>query len=161
MNKVILMGRLTKDAELRYTANTNAAVASFTVAVDRKFKQEGQPTADFINCVAWGKTAEFVNNYFKKGHRIALTGRMQTRTWDDAENKRHYITEVIVDEVEFAESKREDYSGDAYARPQFQPPVPANMAPAPADIAPTPADAGPAPVAEGYFPIDDDGEIPF
>lgn len=139
MNKVILIGRFTKDPELRYTGNTNTAVASFTIAVDRRTKQEGQPTADFISVVAWGKTAEFINNYFKKGNRIAITGRIQTRTWDDAENKKHYVTEVVADEAEFVESK----SGSQGQAPSRQDKVD--------DMVPS----------GGYFPIDDDGDIPF
>ena len=146
MNKTILIGRLTKDPEIRYTVN-NAAVTSFTVAVDRRFKQEGQPTADFIPVVAWNKTAEFVSNYFKKGNRIALTGRIQTRTYDDKDGKRVYVTEVVADEVEFVESKRED-SG-SQARNEYMPSgisESAGMNSSPQD---------------GYYPIDDDGEIPF
>lgn len=112
MNKVILMGRLTKEPEIRYTPSNGTAVCQFTVAVDRRFKSEGQPQADFINCVAWRTTAEFVSKYFTKGSRIAIVGQIQTRTWDDNDGKRHYVTEVIADEVEFCESKRQqnDYA---------------------------------------------------
>lgn len=106
MNKIILIGRLTRDPELRYTSN-NTATTSFTVAVDRRFKQEGQPTADFISVVAWGKTAEVISKYFKRGNRIALTGRLQTRNYDDKDGKKVYVTEVVTDEVEFVESKKE------------------------------------------------------
>ena len=106
MNKVILIGRLTKDPEIRYTAGNNTAVCQFTVAVDRRFKSENQPTADFIPIVAWRQTAEFVSKYFTKGSRIALVGQIQTRSWDDTEGKKHYVTEVIADEVEFCESKK-------------------------------------------------------
>lgn len=110
MNKVILMGRLTKDPELKYTPGNNTAVCQFSIAVDRKFKSEGQPTADFINIVAWRKTAEFVSKYFTKGSKIAVVGQIQTRSWDDTEGKKHYVTEVIADEVEFCESKKESPS---------------------------------------------------
>lgn len=106
MNKIILIGRLTRDPELRYTA-AQTATTSFTVAVDRRFKQEGQPTADFISVVAWGKTAEVIGKYFKRGNRIALTGRLQTRNYDDKNGKKVYVTEVVTDEVEFVESKKE------------------------------------------------------
>jgi len=106
MNKTILMGRLTRDIELKYTQN-NTAVAKFTLAVNRKYKQEGQPDADFINIVAWGKTAEFCSKYFAKGRQIALTGRIQTRTWDDNDGKKQYATEVVAEEVFFADSKKE------------------------------------------------------
>lgn len=104
MNKVILIGRLTKDPELRYTTS-NTAVCQFSIAVDRKYKSEGQPTADFINIVAWRNTAEFVSKYFNKGSRIAIVGQIQTRNYDDKDGKKVYVTEVIADEVEFCESK--------------------------------------------------------
>lgn len=104
MNKVILIGRLTKDPELRFTTS-NTAVCQFSIAVDRKYKSEGQPTADFINIVAWRSTAEFVSKYFNKGSRIAIVGQIQTRNYDDKDGKKVYVTEVIADEVEFCESK--------------------------------------------------------
>jgi single-strand DNA-binding protein len=107
MNKVILIGRLSKDPELRYTAS-NTAVCQFTVAVDRRFKSENQPSADFIPVVAWRQTAEFVAKYFSKGNRIAVTGQIQVRSWDDTEGKKRYATEVIADDIEFVESKRQD-----------------------------------------------------
>ncbi|MBO4325702.1 MAG: single-stranded DNA-binding protein [Clostridia bacterium] len=107
MNKVILIGRLARDPELRYTAS-NTAVCQFTVAVDRRFKSDNQPQADFIPVVAWRQTAEFVAKYFSKGNRIAITGQIQVRSWDDTEGKKRYATEVIADDVEFVESKRQD-----------------------------------------------------
>lgn len=107
MNKIILMGRLTKEPEMRYTA-TSKAVCSFTIAVNRKMKQEGQPDSDFFQIVTWNKTAEFCNNYFKKGQQVAITGRLQNRSWDDADGKKRYATEVIADEVFFADSKKAD-----------------------------------------------------
>lgn len=105
MNKWIGMGRLTKDPELKYTSS-NKAVASFTLAVNRRFKQDGQPEADFINIVAWNKTAEFCAKYFTKGSQVAVVGRIQTRTWDDSEGKKHYVTEIVADEAYFADSKK-------------------------------------------------------
>lgn len=105
MNKVILIGRLTRDSELRYTA-ANQAMLRNTIAVDRRFKQEGQPTADFVSFVAFGKTAEFISNYFSKGARIALAGRIQTGSYDNADGKKVYTTDVIVEEAEFTESKK-------------------------------------------------------
>lgn len=106
MNKWIGLGRLTKDVELRYTQQSNKAVCNFTVAANRRTKnEEGKYEADFINCVAWDKLAEFINQYFHKGDTIALVGRLQTRTWDDSEGKKHYITEVVVNEVYFAGKK--------------------------------------------------------
>lgn len=150
MNKAVLMGRLTKDPELRSTAS-NISVCSFTVAVDRRFKSEGQPTADFIPVIAWRQTAEFVAKYFTKGSRIAVVGSIQTRQWDDKEGKRHYATEVVADEVEFCESKRNDSGsyagGNDYPAPSSAPA--ANH---------TERDAIPA---EGFYPLDDEGDIPF
>ena len=112
MNKVILMGRLTRDPEVRYTQNTNTLVASFSLAVNRRFKSEGQPDADFINIVAWGKTAEFCSKYFKKGQQVGVIGRIQTRNWDDEQGQKHYVTEVIAEEAYFADSRKDgDGSG--------------------------------------------------
>lgn len=108
MNKVQLLGRLTKDPEIRYTQTNNTAVASFSLAVNRRFGKEGEERqADFINIVSWGKTAQFCEKYFKKGMQIALVGRIQTRTYDDTEGKKHYVTEVVAEEVYFADSKKE------------------------------------------------------
>ena len=107
LNKVVLMGRLTRDPELRYTPS-NVAVVSFTIAVDRNFVRQGeQRQADFINVVAWRSTAEFLAKYFVKGQLLALSGSLQTRTYDDKDGKRVYVTEVVADEVYFAESKRD------------------------------------------------------
>lgn len=124
MNKAILIGRLTKDPEIRYTAGNNTAVCQFTVAVDRRFKSENQPTADFIPIVAWRQTAEFVSKYFTKGSRIAIVGQIQTRSWDDDERKRHYATEVIAGNVEFCESKRQDGNQQTGAAPSISVPPP-------------------------------------
>lgn len=108
MNKVQLLGRLTRDPEIKYTQTNNTAVANFSLAVNRRFVKEGEERqADFINIVVWGKTAEFCSKYFRKGMQIALTGRIQTRTYDDNEGKKHYVTEVIAEEVFFADSKKE------------------------------------------------------
>ena len=116
MNKICLIGRLTKDVEVRYTQTNNTMVASFTLAVNRRFKQEGQPEADFINIVAWSKTAEFCSKYFKKGQQIGLVGRIQTRTWDDEQGQKHYVTEVVAEEVYFAGEKKEEH-GEAWEDP--------------------------------------------
>lgn len=106
MNKAILMGRLTKAPEMK-TTQSGTAVTNFTVAVDRRFKNAaGEREADFIPCVAWRQTAEFIARYFRKGQRIAVVGSIQTRNWDDQDGQRHYVTEVVVDEAYFAESKR-------------------------------------------------------
>ncbi len=108
MNKVILMGRLTRDPEVRYTQTSNALVASFSLAVNRRFVRQGEERqADFINIVAWNKTGEFVSKYFKKGQQVAVVGRLQTRNYDDANGQKHYITEVVAEEAYFAEGKRD------------------------------------------------------
>ena len=107
MNKAILVGRLTKDPELRATAS-GVSVASFTVACDRKFVKQGEERkADFINCIAWRQSAEAISRYFKKGDRIALEGSIRVRDWQDADGKKHYVTEVAVEQWEFAQSKTE------------------------------------------------------
>ena len=108
MNKVILMGRLARDPELRYSNTSNLAVVKFSLAVDRRFKREGQPEADFINCTAFGKTAEFVNNYFSKGMRVAVTGRIQVSSWEEEPGKKRYSTDVVVEEAYFADSKKDN-----------------------------------------------------
>ena len=109
MNKVCLIGRLTKDPEIRYTQTNNTMVASFNLAVNRRFVRENEESqADFISIVAWSKTAEFVEKYFKKGQQVGIVGRIQTRNWDDEQGEKHYITEVVAEEVYFADSKRED-----------------------------------------------------
>ena len=126
MNKVILMGRLTKDPEVRYTQTNNTQVTSFTLAVARRFKQEGQADADFINIVAWSKTAEFASKYFKKGQQVGVIGRIQTRNYDDQEGKKHYITEVIAEEVYFADSKKEE-SKEIQTQEQFEIPQGDNL----------------------------------
>ena len=108
MNKVILMGRLTRDPEVRYTQTNNTLVASFSLAVNRRFTREGDAkTADFINIVAWGKTGEFCSKYFKKGQQVAVIGRIQTRTWEDQQGQKRYTTEVIAEETYFADSRRD------------------------------------------------------
>lgn len=108
MNKVILMGRLTKDPEVRYTQTNNTLVASFSLAVNRRFAAQGQERqADFINIVAWNKTGEFCSKYFKKGQQVAVIGRIQTRTWDDEQGQKRYVTEVVAEEAYFADSKRD------------------------------------------------------
>lgn len=108
MNKVILMGRLTREAEVRYTQTNNTLVASFSLAVNRRFVRQGEERqADFINVVAWSKLGEFCSKYFKKGQQVCIVGRLQTRTWDDEQGQKHYMTEVVAEEAYFAESKRD------------------------------------------------------
>lgn len=106
MNKVILMGRLTRDPEVRYTQGDNAsAVARFSLAVDRRFKKDGEQTADFINCVAFGKTGEFIEKYGRKGTKFVVEGRIQTGSYTNKDGQKVYTTDVVVEQVEFAESK--------------------------------------------------------
>lgn len=106
MNKVILMGRLTRNPEVRYSAGENAlAIARYTLAVDRRFKRDGETNADFIPCVVFGKSAEFAEKYFRQGLRITISGRIQTGSYTNNEGNRVYTTEVVVEEQEFAESK--------------------------------------------------------
>lgn len=154
MNNVSLMGRLARDPELRHT-QSGLPVVSFTIAIDRRFSKETeQRQADFIDCVAWRGTAEFVSKYFSKGNMIAVQGRLQTRNWDDKETgKKRYATEVQVDQVYFTGSKQESSggSGGGYA--------PYNDKDAP------PIDAGysaPAAQSSDFAELDsDDGELPF
>ena len=116
MNKVILRGRLAKDPETRQAGDT--IVTRFSIAVDRRYKQDGGQAADFPSCVAFGKTAEFINKYFYKGMKILLEGRIQTGNYTDKDGVKHYTTDVIADNVEFAESKKADNtqqeSGDGW-----------------------------------------------
>lgn len=117
MNKVILMGRLTRDPEINYTTGAESmAVARYSLAVDRRFKREGQPTADFINCVAFGKSAEFAEKYLHKGTKIAVTGRIQTGSYTNREGNKVYTTDVVIEEQEFAESK----NSNSGSQPQQQ-----------------------------------------
>ncbi len=159
MNKVVLIGRLARDPELRYTANNNTAVCQFTVAVDRRYKSENQPQADFIPVIAWRSTGEFVNKYFTKGSRIAVVGSIQVRSWEDAEGKRHYATEVVADEVEFCESKRQDASQMGLVPP------PAYGGERTGEKSGTASSTEPysqASSPDGYYALDeDDDDVPF
>lgn len=120
MNKVILMGRLTRDPDVRYTGEGNSmAVARYTLAVDRRFKREGEPTADFINCVAFGKSAEFVDKYLHKGTKMVVSGRLQTGSYTNKDGQKVYTTDVIIEEQEFAESKSAS-AGSATSAPTGQ-----------------------------------------
>lgn len=106
MNKVILIGRLTKDVELRYTQTNNTAVASFSLGVNRKFVKNGEERqADFFNIIAWNKLAETISKYLFKGNQVAISGRLETRSWDDENGQKHYVTEVIAEEVDFIEPR--------------------------------------------------------
>jgi single-strand DNA-binding protein len=112
INKAILMGRLTRDPELRHT-NSGTPVCSFNIAIDNGYGENR--TTDFINCVAWNKTAEFVQKYFTQGRMIIVVGRIQTRTWEGQDGKKNYVTEVVASEVSFGESKRNAEGGSVTA----------------------------------------------
>ncbi len=138
LNKAILMGRLTADPELRHT-QSNIPVTSFTLAVDRTFGQDKQ--TDFLDIVAWRNTAEFVSKWFRKGMLVAVSGRIQTRTWEDKQGNKRKSVEVVADEAFFAESKK-----DSAPRPSNDAPVPFDLPPVGGDF----AELGP-----------DDSELPF
>ena len=122
MNKVILMGRLTRDPEVRYSQGANAtAVARYSLAVDRRFKRDGEPTADFINCVSFGKTAEFAEKYFRQGLKVVVTGRIQTGSYTNKDGVKVYTTDVVVEEQEFAESKAASENSGYQASPMPSP----------------------------------------
>ena len=145
------MGRLTRDPEIKYTQGGNSmAIARYTLAVDRRFKRDGEPTADFINCVAFGKGAEFTEKYFRQGLKVVVTGRIQTGSYTNKDGQKVYTTDVVVEEQEFAESKAtSDANAGSFSRAGgFQ------QAPAPTPA----ADAG-----DGFMNIPDgiDEELPF
>ena len=145
LNKVILMGRITRDIELKYT-QSNTAVCSFSVAVERNFARQGEERqTDFINVVAWRQQAEFVSKYFGKGRMINVVGSLQTRTWDDQNGQKHYATEVIAEGINFCGEPKQDGNG---ARPaqNFQP---------------QPNFGAPQSEPSGFQPIDIDDDLPF
>lgn len=132
MNKVILMGRLVRDPEIRRSAGkdgSDTVVAGYTLAVDRRFRKEGESTADFIRCVAFGKLGEFAEKYLKQGVKIAVTGRIQTGSYTNKEGQKVYTTDVIVEEQEFAESKgnSSENSGSAGSNSPAPEPTPEQM----------------------------------
>ena len=147
MNKVILMGRLTRDPDVRYSAGENGtSVARYTLAVDRRFNRNGDQTADFIGCVAFGKSAEFAEKYLKQGTKIAITGRIQTGSYTNKDGNKVYTTDVVVEEQEFAESKAA--SGQTSGNGGYQPAG-----------RPEPGNAG----AEGFMSIPEgiEDDLPF
>lgn len=154
MNKVILMGRLTADPEVRYSQSAEPlAIVRFSVAVNKRFKREGEPDADFINCVAFGKVGEFTSKYFKKGMMISVVGRLQVRNWEDNNGQKRVSTEVVVEEQYFAESKAAFESRRAAAPAQSQAPA------APASV-PVPEGTQP----DGFYNVEDsvdDDDLPF
>ena len=155
MNKVILMGRLVKDPEVRYSqVGEPIAVARYTLAVNRRTKKNGETEADFINCVAFGKSGEFAEKYFKKGQMVAIVGRMQVRSWDK-DGERRWSTEVVVEEQYFAESKRDsEKNGESKPAEQGRP----------AAAQEKPAKQMGLAEQEGFYPIDEtieDDDLPF
>ncbi|MXP78728.1 single-stranded DNA-binding protein [Lachnospiraceae bacterium WCA-9-b2] len=150
MNKVILMGRLTRDPEVRYSQGENSlAIARYTLAVDRRFKRDQEATADFINCVAFGKAAEHAERFYRQGLKVVITGRIQTGSYTNKDGVKVYTTEVVVEEQEFAESKAVSDANAGGFRS-----APSSPAPAPAPV----SDAG-----DGFMNIPDgiDEELPF
>lgn len=161
MNKVILMGRLTRDPEVRYSAGDNSlAIARYTLAVDRRFKRDGEATADFISCVSFGRTAEFAEKYFRQGLKIAVTGRIQTGSYTNRDGQKVYTTEVVVEEQEFAESKAasDNYQGGSYQNNNYQ-----NNNYGGFGGSNAPAAGGSSVSADGFMNIPDgiDEELPF
>ena len=157
MNKVILMGRLVKEPEVRYSQGAEPiAVARYTLAVNRRFKRQGEPEADFINCVAFGKTGEFAEKYFKKGQMVSVVGRLQVRSWEDNEGRRRWSTDVIVEEQYFAEGKHDsEKNGRSKPAPEQSRPAAAQSKPA--------KQIGLA-EQEGFYPIEEtleDDDLPF
>lgn len=117
MNKIILMGNLTRDPEIRYAQSSNMAIARLSLAVNRKYKKDGEQETDFFNCTAFGKTAEFVEKYFHKGSRMALVGHVQNDNYTNKNGEKVYSVNVIIDEVEFAEKASGNKNNDAPAPP--------------------------------------------
>ena len=157
MNKVILMGRLTKDPEVKQTGS-NVAVCSFTVACDRRYKsQNGERQTDFINCVAWRQQATLLGNYFHKGSRIMVTGSIQNRSYDDQNGQKRYVTEVMVEEVEFVDTKADNQGYASAPASQSQ-----STATTVAQTPPTPPQA--QQIDPGFEPSmdsDDSSQLPF
>ena len=158
MNKVILLGRLTKDPEIRYSQSAEpVCVSRFTVAVDRRFKKDGEPDADFINCVAFRRTAEFMERYIKKGMMVSICGGLSVRSFEDNTGQRRWVTEVTADEVNFAESRaayeaRMAKGGGGYDTPSAPPP------PQFGGTNNTPAPEGFSAITQS---IDEDDDLPF
>ena len=148
MNKVILMGRLTRDPEVRYSQGDSAtAVARYTLAVDRRFKRDGEASADFINCVVFGKSAEFAERYFRQGLKVVVSGRIQTGSYTNRDGVKVYTSDVVVEDQEFAESKAASESNMGSYR----------------QASPRPSPAPSADIGDGFMNIPDgiDEELPF
>ena len=140
LNTVQIMGRLGRDPELKYTQN-NVPVATFSLAVERDFKSDGEKVSDWIDCVAWRHTAEYISKYFSKGRMMVVSGRLQTRSWEGKEGKKHKAVEVIVENAYFADSRRAEQQQQQSGYGDFGPQVQ---------------------ISDGFEPIDDpDDELPF
>ncbi|MCR5144753.1 MAG: single-stranded DNA-binding protein [Lachnospiraceae bacterium] len=137
MNKTIMMGRLTNDPDVRFGAGNNTQITRFNIAVNRQFKREGDPDADFFSCVCFGKTAEFVEKYFKKGNRILVEGEVRNNNYTNKDGQKVYGTELLINSVEFCESKNSNNNSSA------------------------PSPAGPAPDNSGFMEMPDEDELPF
>ena len=122
MNKWIGMGRLTRDPEVRYSQN-GSAVANFSVAIDRRYKRDGETTADFFNCTAFGKTGEFVEKYLRKGVKVVIEGELQNNNYEDKNGTKHYSVQIIVNQIEFAESKGSQTNSNDTAEPEANAPA--------------------------------------
>ncbi len=159
LNKAILMGRLTRDPELRYTSNGNIPVVSFSIAVDRNYSNRNERVTDFIDIVAWRRTAEFVSQWFTKGMMIIVVGSIQTRKWQDKNGNNRVSVEVVADEVQFGESKKSRESNMGYQGGYPQD----NSYAAPQQPASHPAPSFDMPAADSDFSeiSDDDGDVPF
>ena len=148
MNKVILMGRLVRDPEVRYSqGNEPLAIARYTLAVNRRFRRQGEDEADFIGCVAFGKAGEFAEKYFKKGQMVSVIGRLQVRSWDDQNGQKRWSTDVVIEEQYFAESKNASNSNATAPTQNHSAPKQNNSAP-----------------QDGFYPINDnidDDDLPF
>ena len=149
LNRVDIMGRLTRDPELRYTQSSNIPVTSFTLAVDRDYsgKDGGEKQTDFIDCVAWRHTAEFVSNYFSKGRMAIVSGKLQVRPWEDNDGNKRKAVEVIAENVYFGDSKKDTGSGASPQQGTF--------------AAPRQQNSQPAPTNDGFYVADDDDDLPF
>ena len=159
MNKVVLIGRLTRDPELRYTGS-NTAVATFSLAVNRNFtNQQGEREADFINIVVWRKQAENVKNYLSQGSQVAIEGRIQTRSYGDNNGQKGYVTEVVADNVEFLSSKNSSNSSNGGSNSQSSDPTPYDFGPAPEPKG-TNVDSNPFADFGASIEVSDD-ELPF
>ena len=161
MNKVILMGRLTRDPEVRYSQGEQAtAIARYTLAVDRRFKRDGDQTADFIGCVAFGKLGEFAEKYLRKGTKVVVTGRIQTGSYTNKDAQKVYTTDVVVEEQDFAESKAaaSSYTGGYQQQGGYANAPEPQVAPAPTSR-PAPSEA----VSDGFMTIPEgiEEELPF